>query len=279
MSQHVLSMSSCVQQKALLCWKVRCIGHSLRYLSFWPSSQHISWMNRASAHSAHGLTCLWFFCEGRSRSSCSNRQQAFSGLVCFLFDMVSFFFVDCRECPYCTTTQMGVTWDPTCKEPLKFLRAISVLQVIQHGHSGLACRETHNACPYCLNANYGSLGIWRCSRPIVPNVQVRLAETEKNPGTMMCNSGKRCEICNVIHGFHGHDEFSDGTIAFAFDRFLSETLYRLSGHYASALKTARTVRRQRRVAELTCKGVANFLRSAIAFCPRMSQAIAINNIQ
>lgn len=58
MSQHVLSMSSCVQQKALLCWKVRCIGHSLRYLSFWPSSQHISWMNRASAHSAHGLTCL-----------------------------------------------------------------------------------------------------------------------------------------------------------------------------------------------------------------------------
>jgi hypothetical protein len=25
--------------------------------------------------------------------------------------------------------------------------------------------------------------------------------------------------------------------------------------------------------------VANFLRSAIAFCPRMSQAIAINNIQ
>ena len=58
MSQHVLSMSSCVQQKALLCWKVRCIGHSLRYLSFWPSSQHISWMNRASAHSTHGLTCL-----------------------------------------------------------------------------------------------------------------------------------------------------------------------------------------------------------------------------
>lgn len=146
---------------------------------------------------------------------------------------------------------MGVTWDPTCKEPLKFLRAISVLQVIQHGHSGLACRETHNACPYCLNANYGSLGIWRCSRPIVPNVQVRLAETEKNPGTMMC------EICNVIR------EFSDGTIAFALDRFLSETFYRLSGDYASALKTARTVRRQRRVAELTCKGVANFLRSAI----------------